>query len=220
MTSRRYAADFNEIKALGALTGSARTPEQTEIARFWVESSPLQWNRIARTVSRGAGPWKQARLFGLLNLALADGYIGSFDTKYRHYSYWRPVTAIHEADSEGNPATQADPDWAPLEITPPVPDYDSAHSVEGGAASAVLALVLGRDRVRFSTCSTTLPERKCGDPSPVYRDYRSFSEAAEENGLSRILVGFHFRKATREGTDHGRRIGERAVERFMRPTRR
>jgi len=219
LTSRRYAADFNEIKALGGLNGSARTPEQTEIAHFWVESSPLGWNRIARTVSQGADPWKQARLFGLLNLALADGYISSFDTKY-HYDYWRPVTAIHEAASDGNPDTQADPSWASLWITPPVADYDSAHSVEGGAAAAVLRLVLGRDRVRFSTCSTTLPERKCDDPSPVYRHYRSFSQAAEENRLSRIYVGFHFRKATREGNEHGRKIGERAVDRFMRPTRR
>jgi hypothetical protein len=169
-------------------------------------------------VSEGAGPWRQARLFGLLNLALADGYIGSFDTKYT-YNYWRPVTAIHEAAADGNPDTQADPGWASLVPTPPVADYDSAHSVEGGAAAAVLALVLGRDGVRFSTCSTTLPERKCGDPSPVFRGYRSFSDAAEENAESRILVGFHFRKATIAGTRHGYRIGERAVARFMRPGR-
>ena len=98
VTSRRYTADFNEIKALGGddiTTPSARTPDQTEIGLFWIESSPLAWNRIARSVSarKGLDLWENARLFGLLNLAMADGYIGSWDAKY-HYNYWRPVTAI------------------------------------------------------------------------------------------------------------------------------
>ncbi len=127
-----------EVKRLGGdgqTTPSERSSEQTEIALFWVESSPLQWNRIARTASasRGLDAWQQARLFGLLNMALADGYIGSFETKY-HYNYWRPVTAIRLADSDGNPDTSADPTWTPLVVTPPIPDYDSAHSVQGGAA--------------------------------------------------------------------------------------
>jgi len=131
VTSRKYAADFNEIKALGGdgvTTPSARTAEQTEIALFWVESSPLQWNRIARTVAmdRGLDLWESARLFGLLNMAQADGYVASFDTKY-HYNYWRPVTAIRLADTDGNPSTDADPTWTPLVPTPPIPDYESAH---------------------------------------------------------------------------------------------
>ena len=99
MSSKKYTADFNEVKAFGGddvTTPSARTPEQTEIGLFWIESSPLAWNRIARSVSasRGLDLWENARLFGLLNLAMADGYIGSWDTKY-HYNFWRPVTAIH-----------------------------------------------------------------------------------------------------------------------------
>ena len=111
VTSNKYTADFVEVKRLGGddiTTPSARSAEQTEIALFWVESSPLQWNRIARTVSARThlDLWEQARLFGLLNMALADGYIGSFDTKY-HYNYWRPVTAIREAGSDGNPNTTA-----------------------------------------------------------------------------------------------------------------
>ena len=136
VTRRKYAADFNEVKELGSATSSTRTADQTEIARFWLESSPLQWNRIARTVAvrRGLDPWKQARLFGLLNMAMADGYIGSFETKY-HYRYWRPVTAIHTAATDGNPDTAPDPAWTPLEPTPAIPDHDSAHSVEGGAAA-------------------------------------------------------------------------------------
>ena len=181
VTSRKYAADLNEIKALGGdgvTTPSARTPEQTEIALFWVESSPLQWNRIARTVSAGHDPWAQARLFALLNMALADGYVSSFETKY-HYNYWRPVTAIRAADTDGNPRTSADPTWTPLVTTPPIPDYDSAHAVQGGAGSTVLKRFFGTDHIGFTTCSLTLPAGgTCADPSPVTRSYASFSAAA------------------------------------------
>jgi hypothetical protein len=224
VTTRRYAADFAEVKRLGGddvTTLSERTAEQTEIARFWVESAPLQWNRIARNVSAASGldPWAQARLFGLLNMALADGYIGSFETKYL-YNYWRPVTAIREADTDENPNTSADATWTPLVPTPPIPDHDSAHSVEGGAAAEVLRRFFGTDHIAFRTCSLTLPTGStCTDPSPLTRRYRSFSEAANENGLSRILVGFHFRNAVEDGIEHGRRIGDRAVDRFLRPGR-
>jgi hypothetical protein len=224
VTTRRYAADFDEIKRLGGdgvTTPSARTADQTEIAQFWLESSPLQWNRIARNVAASArlGPWAQARLFGLLNMALADGYIGSFETKYL-YDYWRPVTAIREAATDGNPNTRADPTWTPLAPTPPIPDHDSAHSVEGGAAAEVLRRFFGSDHVAFRTCSLTLPSgATCTDRVPVTRGYKGFSEAANENGFSRILVGFHFRKAVEDGIEHGRRIGDRAVDRFLRPVR-
>jgi PAP2 superfamily len=222
VSSKKYTADFNEVKALGGddvTTPSARTPEQTEIALFWVESSPLQWNRIARTVSHAEGldMWENARLFGLLNMALADGYIGSFETKY-HYNYWRPVTAIQTAETDGNPNTSADPTWTPLVPTPPVPDYDSAHSVEGGAAAGVLKRFFGTDDISFTTCSLTLPAGStCTDPSPVLRSYTSFSQAEEENGLSRILVGFHFRDAVETGIKHGEKIGKRAVNLYLRP---
>ena len=223
VTQKRYTADFNEVKRLGGddiTTPSARTAEQTEIALFWVESAPLQWNRIARTVSADTGldRWENARLFGLLNMALADGYIGSFDTKYHAYNYWRPITAIQTADTDGNPNTSADPTWTPLVPTPPIPDFDSAHAVEGGAAAQVLKRFFGTDHIGFTTCSLTLPAGStCDDASPIVRSYTNFSQAREENGVSRILVGFHFRKAVDEGIDHGRQIGNRAVDYFLRP---
>ena len=224
LTSRKYTDDFNEVKRLGGdgnTTPSERTPEQTQIALFWVESSPQQWNRIARTVSaaKHLDAWESARLFGLLNMAMADGYVGSFEAKYQAYRFWRPVTAIRLADTDGNPNTAADPTWTPLVPTPPIPDHDSAHSVEGGAAAQVMQRVLGTDHVRFETCSLTLPSGStCNDSSPVLRRYTSLSQAAGENGLSRILVGFHFRKAVEDGIEHGRKIGDRAVNRFMQPT--
>jgi hypothetical protein len=220
LTSKKYAADVNEVKTLGVKVGSARTAEQTQIAHFWVESSPLMWNRIARTVSASEGLdlWENARLFGLLNMAMADGYIGTFDTKY-HYNYWRPVTAIQLADTDGNPGTTADPAWEPLLPTPPVPDYDSGHSVEGGTAAQVLKRFFKDDRISFTACSLSLPlaAERCGGASEVRRSFTSFTQAAEENGVSRIYNGFHFRDAVRKGIKHGRKIGNRAVNLFLKP---
>ena len=219
--SKRYTREFNEVKSLGGdviTTPSARTPEQTEIALFWVESSPLAWNRLTRAVSAGQqlDLWENARLFGLLNMAMADGYIGSFEAK-NFYNFWRPITAIRLAATDGNPDTTADPTWTPLRETPVITDHDSGHATEGGAAAAVLARFFGTDHIAFTACSMTLdPGKTCVDTSPVLRTFNSFSQAANENGESRILVGFHFRRAVEEGIKHGGKIGNRAFK-FLRP---
>ncbi|MGH9631962.1 MAG: vanadium-dependent haloperoxidase [Bryobacteraceae bacterium] len=202
-------------------TPSARTPEQTHIALFWVESSPLGWNRIARIVAadRGLGQWKTARLLALLNLALADGYIANFDTKH-YYNRWRPITAIREAATDGNPGTAADPAWTSLAPTPPGPEYDSGHALEGGAAAEVMQRFFRRDHIAFTTCSTTLTAgSNCSDPNPITRSFTSFSQAAEENALSRILVGYHFRNAINRGLRHGTRIGHHTFVHFLRTLR-
>jgi hypothetical protein len=222
VNKKKYTADFNEVKSLGGddvSTPSARTADQTEIALFWWESSPLKWNRMARTVSadEGLDLWENARLFGLLNLALADGYIAMVDSK-NHYNYWRPVTAIQTGDTDGNPDTTGDPAWTPLRPTPPDQDYASGHAIEGGAGAEVLKQFFGTDRISFQDCGVTLPAGStCSDPSPVLRSYTSFSQAAAENAYSRILIGFHFRKSVEEGTDYGRKIGKRAAKRYLRP---
>jgi hypothetical protein len=222
--STKYAADFNEVKSLGGdgtTTPSARTPDQTEIALFWYESSPLKWNRIARAVSsaNGLGLWENARLFGLLNMTLADGYVAMVSTK-NHYDYWRPVTAVRNGDNDGNPATTGDPNWTPLRGTPADQDYASGHSIEGGAGAEVLKQYFGTDHMTFQDCSMTLPAgSRCVDPSPVMRTFTSFTQAANENALSRILIGFHFRKSVEEGTAYGRDIGRRAVALYLKPVR-
>jgi len=222
LTSKKYAEDVNEVQRLGVKTGSTRTPEQTQIGFFWIENSPLMWNRIARAVSTSEGLdlWENARLFGLLNMAMADGYIGTFDAKY-HYNFWRPVTAIQLADTDDNSDTTADPAWEPLAPTPPVPDYDSGHSVEGGAAAQVLKWFFKDDDISFTACSLSLPlpEERCGGASEVRRSFRSFTQAAEENGISRIYNGFHFRDAVNTGIKHGRKIADRAVSHFLLPVR-
>jgi hypothetical protein len=223
LASAKYAADYNEIKRLGGdaiTTPSERTADQTEIGLFWIESSPLAWNRLARAVSASTAldAWENARLFGLLNLAMADGYIASWEAKYR-YKFWRPITAIRLGDTDGNPDTEAVPDWTPLQPTYPMPDHDSGHAVQGGVAAEVLKQVFGTDDVAFTACSTSLAAgSRCNDAAAVIRSYEAFSQAADENAVSRIYIGIHFRRAVEEGLRHGRRIGEYAVQKFMRPT--
>ena len=225
LTSRAYTRDFNEVKALGGdgtTTPSGRTADQTQEARFWVESSPLLWNRLARSLAeeRRLDAWQAARLFGRLDIALTDGYIGTFDQKYPQ-NFWRPITAIRAAGTDGNPLTSPDATWTPLVTTPPIPEHDSGHSVEGGAAAAALRGFFGSDRAHFELCSFTLPPGEtCTDPSPTMRSFTSFSQAAAENADSRVLVGFHFRHATTSGTTHGTKIGRYVVRNLLEPAHR
>jgi hypothetical protein len=204
LTSVAYALDLAYVKAIGHTASTIRTPEQSEIARFWYEDSPIGWNRIANTAvrQRNLDSWSAARAFALVNFAMADGFIAGFEAKYR-FRYWRPETAIRAAATDGNPLTEPDGAWQPLLITPPVPDYPSTHTVLGWAAAEVLIELLG-DRVRYSTTSLTLPG--------VTRHFRGFSAAAQENGLSRLYAGIHFRYAVREGRRQGRSIGQAVAE--------
>ena len=203
LNSQAYARDFNEVKSIGRLDSRTRTAEQTDIALFWFEFSPMGWNRIANTmlVQQGADVWQSARILALVNFALADGFIAGFDAKY-HFRFWRPYTAVRKADADGNDATHADPNWLPLEapefFIPPVPDYPSTHSVLGAAAAEVLIRNFG-DHVSFDVVSTSLPG--------VIRHFDSISAAARENGLSRIYGGIHFRHAVNDGYRQGRSIG-------------
>lgn len=211
LASLRYALDFNYVKSVGRVDSQVRTPEQTQIAFFWFEFSPIGWNRIANGILRRqhVDAWKAARVLALVNFALADGYVAGFEEKYRH-RFWRPYTAIRRADTDENPLTQPDPDWQPLFSSqaffiPPVPDYPSTHTVLGAAAAEVLIRSFG-DHVGFETTSTTLPG--------VVRRYGSFTQAAIENGLSRVYGGIHFLRAVRDGYAQGKGIG-RAVSRLL-----
>jgi PAP2 superfamily len=208
LTSAEYARDLATVRAIGAIDSTTRTAEQSEIAKFWYEDSPLGWNRIANDVirARDLDAWSAARALALVNFAMADGFIAGFEAKYR-FRFWRPMTAIHQAAADGNPRTAPDPSWQPLLPTPPVPDYPSTHTVLGWAAAEVLIALFG-DRVDYSATSLTLPG--------VTRRYTTFSAAAEENGLSRLYAGIHFRHAINDGRRQGRSIG-RAVARELAP---
>jgi hypothetical protein len=203
LSSLQYARDLAYVNAIGNIASTTRTPEQSEIAQFWYEDSPLGWNRITNTAvrQRGPDPWSAARAFALVNFAMADGFIAGFEAKYR-FRFWRPVTAIHDAATDGNSMTEADATWQPFLTTPPVPDYPSTHTVLGWAAAQVLIKLFG-DNVRYSATSLTLPG--------VTRHFKGFTAAAEENGLSRLYAGIHFRHAVRDGRRQGRSIGRAAA---------
>jgi len=208
--STAYRDAFIEVKAAGALTGSNRTPEQTAYAKFWYEDSDIGWNSITRDaiVRKKLSLHEAARLFGLVNIALADAYIAGWDAKF-HHDYWRPITAIRAAATDGNDATEPDLTWVPLRDTPPVQDHPSTHSVAGAAAASVLAAVLG-DATEFSFTSST------ADDPQLARTYRRFSEASTENADSRIRAGIHFRFAIDAGLVMGKQVGEQALNSQLR----
>jgi hypothetical protein len=180
LRSGAYAVDFNEVKQLGVAGGSARTPDQTQIGQFWTAPIQNYWNEIAQTATLGqhGSLSRTARSFALLNLALADSAIAFYYAKYA-YRVWRPITAIRNADADGNPATVADPAWVPLATTPADPSYPGAHSVVSAAAARILADEYG-DRSGFSVSSEVLPG--------VRRFFNRFSAAADEAGISPYML--------------------------------
>ncbi len=213
ITSTRYAADYNEVKAFGAAFGSSRTAAQDEIALFWAdvagtETPPGHWNTIAQDVARqfGNSLEQNARLFALLNIAMADAAVAAWDAKYV-FDNWRPVTAIRNGESDGNAGTAADPTWSSFIVTPPFPDYVSGHSTFSAAAATVLALFYGSDAVAFTTGSDFLPG--------VRHSFGSFSAAASEAAVSRLLAGIHFRTAIEDGLTAGVEIGEWTFTHYM-----
>ena len=204
LNSPEYTADFNEVKAMGcaSCTGvGGRTSDQEKIARFWVESSALGWNKVTKKIiaQKNMDAWKVARLLALVQISVADAYITCLKYKM-NYFFWRPYTAIRLGDSDGNPNTIADPAWQVLvSPIPPITDHPSAHAAAGGAAAELLKSFFETDNMDFSFESSSLP----GNP----RSYSTFSEAARENSLSRIYVGYHFRKAVDDGQALGNNVG-------------
>jgi hypothetical protein len=208
VTDLDYTFDLNEIKALGSQHSLDRTDDQTQVAIFWYESGGLGWNRIARLLEsqHPNDLYGNARLFAALNAALADAYIASIDSKFA-YNFWRPITAIREAATDGNDLTGADPAWEPLLTTPPVPDYPSAHAAVGGAGATVLIAFFG-DENSFTFASTM----SAAFPSVGPRVFHRISDAAKENAVSRMLVGIHFRRACTVGYEQGLEIGNWVVK--------
>jgi membrane-associated phospholipid phosphatase len=201
LASDEYARVFNEVKSLGIVDSTTRTPEQTLIGKFWNGNIQDFWNEIAQTAAAGhhLNLPQSARLFALLNISLADTTIGFFEAKYT-YRFWRPVTAIRLAGDDGDPRTEPNPNWLPLSTkTAPDPSYPGAHSAISFAGAEVLKAYFG-DRFAFDVTSESV--------QGVTRHFNSFSAAAQEAGLSRIYAGQHFR------TDHiaGKRLGQQVAE--------
>lgn len=206
--SAKYAADVNEVKAIGRIDSATRTATQTQLSLLWAASTPLEGNAVARSVvPRGYALADTARLFALVNFAACDGMIAGFDAKYR-YGFWRPFHAIRLADTDGNPATEPDASWTSLLAAPNHPEYISTHSTVTGASLRVLALLLG-DETPFTLSSPGLPG--------VTATYQRFSDASVEVGLSRIWGGIHFRTACEVGRAVGESIANQAVANYLLP---
>ncbi|MFN9374409.1 MAG: phosphatase PAP2 family protein [Planctomycetaceae bacterium] len=204
LTSAAYAAAFNEVKDLGAQNSATRTADQTNIAKFWADGAgtatpPGHWNLIATGISQteGLDIEENARLFAQLNIAMADAAIICWDQKYAT-EFWRPVTAIRAADTDGNSNTTQDTSWTPLLATPPFPSYTSGHSTFSGAASTILEEWFGAN-YGFTTSAEgfIVPNRS----------FASFAAAADEAGLSRIYGGIHFSFDNVNGLAAGRTLG-------------
>ena len=211
LESQTYADAWNEVKRLGSATSSTRTADQTQIARFWADGAGTytpagHWNQIAEqvAVAQGNSLSENARLFAQLDLTLADAAIADWDAKYQDH-FWRPVTAIQQADTDRNPDTAPDTAWTSLLITPPFPEYVSGHSTFSAAAATVLAAHFG-DNLGFATTSIGLPG--------VSRSFASFEAAAAEAGQSRIYGGLHFQFSNVDGQATGQAVADYVLGTF------
>jgi membrane-associated phospholipid phosphatase len=225
LDSQQYADAVDEVMRLGAYNSVQRTDDQTEIALFWADGGgtftpPGHWNQIASDVisAKRLGLVESARIFALLNYALADAGIASWDAKY-HYDYWRPIDAIRNAGSDGNNSTVQVDNWLPLIATPPFPTYTSGHSTFSRAGAAVLTHLFGEDFAfaseidrRPSAAQKPLPDEKV-----VTRHFTSFWHAAEEAGISRIYGGIHFDFDNIAGAAAGEAVGNWIASRLLLP---
>jgi len=213
LDSVRYARDFNEVKEKGSISSTTRSPDETLAAEFWGNSSSPSyfWNHVAITlVCRNEHSLvANARLFALLDVAMADAEIACWDTKY-YFVSWRPITAIELADQDGNPLTRAELNWTPLLVTPPFPEYTSAHSAVSSAAATVLSKHFGND-TSFTVSSDVMTD--------VTRQFNSFSAALDEIRSARVNAGIHFRTACNDGQVLGTEVANYAIEHAVRRLR-
>lgn len=225
LSSEEYAFAVDQVMRFGALVGSERTDDHTEIALFWADGGgtatpPGHWNRIASSVlvESSESILESARTLALLNLAMADAGIASWDSKYA-YDMWRPIDAIRKADLDENGITTKDENWLPLLKTPPFPTYTSGHSTFSGAAASVLTSLYGVSYAFESTSDahTGYTQRPLGDELITRRQFSSFLQAAEEAGMSRIYGGIHFAFDNTEGLALGQSVGAFVVDNFLRP---
>jgi hypothetical protein len=203
LASARYATDFNEVKAMGSASSGRRTPDQTVLARFWANSPTYVWNPVAISLSvqRQMSLVETARVLAMMNVAMADAGIAVWHGKLSR-NFWRPITAVQLAETDGNAATAADPDWVPLIPTPPYPDYPSGIVGVASAAATVLASVFG-STVALAIESSTAPG--------VTRSFADFGAAVDEIVDARVFGGIHFRFADTDARQLGTSVGNYVV---------
>ena len=213
LTSAIYARDYNETKSLGGIRNTTRTAEQSDIVKFWTQAniSPA-WQEAARQISaaKGLGLAENARLFALLNMAMANTFINDWDAKFT-YNFWRPVTAIRNGDMDGNDATERDAGWTPSNATPMHPEYPSQAAIVAGVSARVLELVVP------SAQSVPVTATDLVDPTKK-RQFASIKQLADEQCNVRVWGGIHFRTSLDVGVDMGKKIADYMVEHSLKPS--
>lgn len=205
LNSAEWAADYNEIKEIGAHNSKTRTPEQSSAAQFWVSTSPMIFQPIIRSMTRQEGRdlTRNARLFAMATQAIDDSIIAVFEAKY-HYSYWRPMTAIRNGDMDDNDATERVANWKPMINNPMHPEYPCAHCIVASAIGDTLKADLGSDPVPvLSTSSTTA--------DGATRSWDTIDAFVQEVSNARVWEGVHYRSSTEVGTEMGRKVSEQVV---------
>jgi hypothetical protein len=207
LTSRKYAREFEEVKELGAATNSERSAEQTLAANYWAENPPVTWNRTFRTLSaqQGLSLVDNARFFAVLYMTATDALISVWDDKV-HWSFWRPITAIREAGTDGNPRTEADPSWLPLIATPPYPEHPSGHTGFSGSIVKTLQQFFGTDRIAWTDTNAA-----------GTRQFTRFSQAIDDVIDARVWSGLHFRTADEQGERIGSQVARYVGQRYFEP---
>jgi hypothetical protein len=207
LTSAQYTMDFAEVKATGAKLGSTRTAKQTETALFFSDTGigPFQTALRDLTARHAMDISDTARLFAAVNMSVADAFIAAWDAKY-HYGYWRPITAIRLADTDGNPNTVEDPTWEPLIVTPPYPEYVSGLTSNVGAVSRSLSRLLGGGQVDLYITSMA---------AGVTRHYLTASELNRDAIDARVWSGIHFRTADEVGNDMATKIADWGLDHYF-----
>jgi hypothetical protein len=218
LNSAEYADAYNQVKAYGGVNSTVRTADETAFARFWADQTgvtfcpPGHWNQIAENaaMSRRLSLSAEAKLFALLDIALADAGISCWNTK-NYYDFWRPVTAIHDGNSDGNPLTVGDPTWTPLWATPQFASFTSGHATFSSAAATVLDSVFG----------TNFAFTDPGDPTENLppRHFTGFDQAAAEAAASRMYGGIHFSFDNATGLQVGKEVGQYALAHELLPLR-
>jgi hypothetical protein len=211
LASKEWASDYNEIKDFGGKTNTNRSERQTEDGRFWLITGPQSTEPVVRQIvlAKQMSLIDTARFMAVTAVAGVDAAIAVFDAKY-HYEFWRPITAIRNGDEDGNPATERDARWQPIDNTPMHPEYPCAHCIVSGAvASAVEAQLGTADIPEVTMTSPTAPG--------VTHRWANIRDYNDEVSQARIWAGFHYRFSTRVGQDMGRKIGEYVVKTLMQP---
>ena len=208
LTSEEYARELAEVKSVGSATSTTRTADQTSAARYWAENPPATWSRIFRRLSaqQGVSLVDNARLYAMLYMTAADSLITVWNDKAR-FAFWRPITAIREAGTDGNPLTHADPGWLPLIPSPPYTEHSSGHAALSGSLVATLQDFFGTDTVSWSDTNN----------GGLTRSFMSFSQAIEEVVHARVWSGIHFRTSDVQGAKIGRQVAKFRQHHYFKP---